>query len=63
MRRAEGFRRDFLLGNCVYGLSRVLRGVPSVALVAVGAIAIKISISEVLATGVAFTSAYNWFHM
>jgi hypothetical protein len=36
---------------------------PGVALVAVGAIAITISISEVLATGVAFTTAYNWVHM
>ncbi len=47
----------------VYGLSRVLRGMPGVALVAVGAIAITITISEVLANGVAFNSAYNWFHM
>ena len=47
----------------VYGLSRVLRGMPGVALVAVGAIAITITISEVLAKGVAFNSAYNWFHM
>jgi hypothetical protein len=47
----------------VYGLSRVLRGMPGVALVAVGAIEITITISEVLANGVAFTSAYNWFQM
>ena len=47
----------------VYGSSRMLRGMPGVALVAVGAIAITITISEVLANGVAFASAYNWFHM
>jgi uncharacterized membrane protein len=47
----------------VYGLSRLLRGMPGVALVTVSAIAITITISEVLANGVAFASAYNWFHM
>jgi len=36
---------------------------PGVALVTVSAIAITITISEVLANGVAFASAYNWFHM
>ena len=47
----------------VYGLSRLMRGMPGVALVTVSAIAITITISEVLANGVAFASAYNWFHM
>ena len=47
----------------VYGLNRLLRGMPGRVLGAVGAIAITITISEVLANRVAFTSAYNWFHM
>jgi hypothetical protein len=47
----------------VYGLNRLLRRTPDLALGAVGAIAITITISEVLANRVAFTSAYNWFHM
>jgi hypothetical protein len=47
----------------VYGLDRLLRGVPGFVMVAVGAIAITITISDVLANRVAFTSAYNCFHM
>jgi hypothetical protein len=46
-----------------YGLNRLLGGVPGFMMVAVGAIAITITISEVLANRVAFTSAYNCFHM
>jgi hypothetical protein len=47
----------------VYGLNRLLRGMPGLVLGAVGAIAIMITISEALTNRVAFTSAYNWFHM
>jgi len=47
----------------VYGLSRLLRNQPGLVLGAVGAIAITITISELLANRVAFTSSYNWFHM
>jgi hypothetical protein len=47
----------------VYGLNRLLDGVPARVIVAVGAIAIIITISSVLANRVAFTSGYNWFHM
>jgi hypothetical protein len=47
----------------VYGLSRLLRNEQGLVLGAVGAIAITIMISELLANRVAFTSAYNWFHM
>ncbi len=47
----------------VYGLNRLLRARSGLVLGAVGAIAIVISASDFLANGVAFTSAYNWFHM
>jgi hypothetical protein len=47
----------------VYGLSRLLRNESRLLLGAVGVIAIVISISDLLANCVAFTSAYNWFHM
>jgi hypothetical protein len=47
----------------VYGLSRLLRNESGRLLGAVGAIAIIISVSDALANRVAFTSAYNWFHM
>jgi hypothetical protein len=47
----------------VYGVSRLLRNEPGLVLGAVGVIAITITISELLANRVAFTSAYNWFHM
>ena len=48
---------------CVYGLSRLLRHQPDLVLGAVGAIAITITISELLANRVAFTPPYNWFRM
>jgi len=47
----------------VYGLSRLLRHESGLVLAAIGAIAITITLLEVLANRVAFTSAYNWFHM
>jgi hypothetical protein len=47
----------------VYGLSRLLRNEPGLVLGAIGAIAIIITVSDLLANRVAFTSAYNWFHM
>jgi hypothetical protein len=47
----------------VYGLSRLLRNKPNLVLGALGAIAIAITFSDLLANRVAFTSAYNWFHM
>ena len=47
----------------IYGLSRVLQNGRRFLLVAVGAIAITIMISDLLANRAAFTSAYNWFHM
>jgi len=47
----------------VYGLSRLLRNQTNLVLAAIGAIAITITLLEVLANRVAFTSAYNWFHM
>jgi len=46
-----------------YGLSRLLGHEPGLLLGAVGAIAITITVSELLANRVAFTSSYNWFHM
>jgi hypothetical protein len=47
----------------IYGLHRLLRGVPALVLAGVTAIAITITVSEILANRVAFASAYNWFHM
>jgi hypothetical protein len=47
----------------VYGLSRFLRNESGPVLGAIGAIAITITVSDLLANRVAFTSAYNWFHM
>jgi Predicted membrane protein (DUF2142) len=47
----------------VYGLSRLLRNQSGFVLGAVATIAIVISASDLLANRVAFTSAYNWFHM
>jgi hypothetical protein len=41
----------------------MLRAVPTLVLAAVGARAITITVSEFLANRVAFTGAYNWFHM
>lgn len=47
----------------VYGLHRLLRRVPALVLAGVTAIAITITVSEVVANRLAFASAYNWFHM
>jgi hypothetical protein len=47
----------------VYGLNRLLGGRTRLVLGAVGAITIAITTSDFLANRVAFTSAYNWFHM
>jgi Predicted membrane protein (DUF2142) len=47
----------------VYGLSHLLRNEPGLVLGAIGTIVITITISDLLANRVAFTSAYNWFHM
>jgi len=47
----------------VYGLSRLLRNDSGLLLGAIGTIAITITVSDLLANRVAFTSAYNWFHM
>jgi branched-subunit amino acid transport protein len=47
----------------VYGLSRLLRNQSGLVLRAIGTIAIFISVSDLLANRVAFSSAYNWFHM
>src|SRR5262245_10975223 len=47
----------------VYGVSRLLRHEPRLVVGVVGAIAVSITISELLANRVAFTSPYNWFHM
>ena len=47
----------------VYGLSCLLRHKPGFVLGSVGAIAIIITISDLLANRIAFASAYNWFHM
>lgn len=47
----------------VYGLSRLPRNDRGLVLAAIGAIAITITISDLLANRVAFTSAYNWIHM
>ena len=44
-------------------LSCVLRNRPRLVLGAIGAIAITITVSDLLANRVAFTSAYNWFHL
>ncbi len=47
----------------VYGLSSLLRHKPDLVLGGVGGIAIAITILDLLANRVAFTSAYNWFQM
>jgi Predicted membrane protein (DUF2142) len=47
----------------IYGLSRLLWERAGLVLGAVSAIAFTITISDLLANRVAFTSAYNWFHM
>ena len=47
----------------VFGVNRLLRNKPGLALGAIGAIAIIITVADLLANLVAFTSAYNWFHL
>jgi branched-subunit amino acid transport protein len=47
----------------VYGLSRLLRHESGLVLAAIAAITVTITVSDLLANRVAFTSAYNWFHM
>ena len=47
----------------VYGLSRLLRDESGLVLAAIGAIAVTITVLDVLANRVALASAYNWFHM
>jgi len=47
----------------VYGLNRLLGRAPGFLVAAIAAIAIAVAVSDVLANHVAFTSAYNWFHM
>ena len=47
----------------VYGLNRLLRNQSNLVLGVVGSIAVTIAFLEVLANSIAFTSAYNWFHM
>ena len=46
-----------------YALNRLLRARSDLVLGAVTAIAIAVTISDFLANRVAFTSAYNWFHI
>jgi hypothetical protein len=47
----------------VYGLNRLLRGKPAFVLAAVIGVAITITVADFSANRVAFTSAYNWFHV
>jgi len=47
----------------LYGLNRMFYRWPVLVLPAATAIAIAITVSEFFANGVAFASAYNWFHM
>jgi uncharacterized membrane protein len=47
----------------VYGLNSLLRNHTNFVLGVLGAIAVTVMFLEVLANRVAFTSAYNWFHM
>lgn len=47
----------------VYGLNRLLQNQSNLVLGVVGSIAVTITFLEVLANSIAFTSAYNWFHM
>jgi len=47
----------------VYGLNRLLPARPALVLGTIVAITLAISTSEFLANRVAFSSAYNWFHM
>ena len=47
----------------LYGLNRIFYRRPALVLPSATAIAIAITVSEFFANGVAFASAYNWFHM
>ena len=47
----------------VYGLNRLLRATPALVLATIVAVTVAITTSEFLANRVAFSSAYNWFHM
>jgi hypothetical protein len=47
----------------VYGLNRLLRATPALVLATIVAFTVAITTSEFLANRVAFSSAYNWFHM
>jgi hypothetical protein len=47
----------------VYALDRLLRNKPKLVLGMVSLIAATVTFLEILANRVAFTSAYNWFHM
>ena len=47
----------------VYGLNRLLPARSALVLGTIVAITLAISTSEFLANRVAFSSAYNWFHM
>jgi Predicted membrane protein (DUF2142) len=47
----------------VYGLNRLLRATPALVLATIVAVTVAITTSEFLANCVAFSSAYNWFHM
>jgi hypothetical protein len=47
----------------VYGLNRLIRATPPLVLATIVAVTVAITTSEFLANRVAFSSAYNWFHM
>jgi hypothetical protein len=47
----------------VYGLERLLHRWPAVVLPVLSAVMILIAISDAFANRVAFSSAYNWFHL
>jgi hypothetical protein len=47
----------------LYGLNRLLRATPALVLATIVAVTVAITTSEFLANRVAFSSAYNWFHM
>src|SRR5207248_2475623 len=47
----------------IYGLNRLLRATPALVLATIVAVTVAITTSEFLANRVAFSSAYNWFHM
>jgi hypothetical protein len=47
----------------VYALDRLLHRWPAVVLPVLSAIMILVAISDAFANRVAFSSAYNWFHL